>query len=731
MLAIGNKLELHTDNRSIYIRHVFRQPEQVMDQSIDFEIEIMRKINDMKLQFAYYGMARNGTVQNVIVKRQVDLCFYLRHPKSDRVVNVVYHYVATHGHTPSRCPMAKGSYYMRNLKPADIPIPPFLPESEFMLELIYRSEVRSVPLVEFRFYGKLTRFISNLLPIASKVNLKYDRRTFNVSYAFNEPKTLYNQSLGFEIDILRTLKDAKFLLLLNAVTKSGTMQTVLLKRQIDLCFFLRNPKSDRLMKTVYDYVRERSHIPARCPFTPGSYYMRNMRLVDAPIPAFLPETEFILDIIYYSEVRAEKQVEFRIYGRLLSMVYYAVALNGSIQSALVRRTVDLCFFLRRPTSDRLLKSFYDYIKERSKLPAKCPVPADDYNMRDLRLGDIPIPAFLPEAEGMVETIYLTGLRQELVPVANKIELKVLTRSVNVTYKFHQRKSMVNQSLEFDVDITRQLKDLKLLLVYYVIALNGTVHNALIKRPIDVCFFFRNPRSDRLVKSIYDYIKERSNFTTRCPIERGRYYVRNVRPADVPVPSFLPEAEFIFELIYHSEVRSEKMIEFRFHGKLLIPVLSKVVVKYNPKFINVSSSLNNIDSITNQTVTFEMEMYRELKDMKATFSYYVVGLDGSSLNHMISRTVDVCSFIKRPSMDRFVKNVYEHMKRNNRIPTVCPIPATNYYIRNVRPAAVRLPGFFPESSFVFDNNYYSGIRSEPMVECRFHGKLVRVTDDMLQ
>ncbi|XP_035893400.1 uncharacterized protein LOC118503809 [Anopheles stephensi] len=157
---------------------------------------------------------------------------------------------------------------------------------------------------------------------------------------------------------------------------------------------------------------------------------------------------------------------------------------------------------------------------------------------------------------------------KLVAVAKKVEFKTLTRSFNVSYKLNYPKSYVNQSIDCNIDVTRKIKDLRLIFLYHTVARNGTVQNALIKRPIDICFFLRNPRSDRLVKIIYDYVKERSDLPVRCPFGPGSYNVRNVRITDVPVPTFLPLAEFLLELIYYSEVRAEKMVEFRLHGKLV-------------------------------------------------------------------------------------------------------------------------------------------------------------------
>ncbi|XP_052890819.1 uncharacterized protein LOC128299026 [Anopheles moucheti] len=157
---------------------------------------------------------------------------------------------------------------------------------------------------------------------------------------------------------------------------------------------------------------------------------------------------------------------------------------------------------------------------------------------------------------------------KLVGVAKKIEFISLTRAFNVSYKVHYPKSVTNQSIDLDIDVTRTIKDLRLTFLYHTVTRNGTVQNALIRRPIDICFFLRNPKSDRLVKTVYDYVNDRSILPTRCPFGPGSYSARNIRTSDVPVPAFLPPAEFLLELLYYSEVRAEKLMEFRVHGKLV-------------------------------------------------------------------------------------------------------------------------------------------------------------------
>uniref|UniRef100_A0A182W208 Uncharacterized protein n=1 Tax=Anopheles minimus TaxID=112268 RepID=A0A182W208_9DIPT len=796
MVPVGSKIDFHFNINFFNISYVFHQPTSVTNQSIEFQIEIKQKIKDMKLLLVYHGMTKNGTVSSVLLKRQVDLCSFLRNTKSDRLVKSMYDYINARSHIPTRCPFLPGCYYMRNLKLADIPIPAFLPETDFFLEVVYFSGVRSETMVELRMYGnkhevfgthfapfmfvfripcgthecvregkvrftyKHAQLLSDILVIfGTRVELKNSFKIFNVSYTFHNPKSLTNQSLDFNIILKRDLADLKrdaklqkrllitksiaaiqLVVSYHVVALNNTIQNALLKRSIDICFFLRNPRSDRLVKSIFDYIKQRSYLPSKCPIPADTYYMHNLKLADMPLPALLPETEFMVELAYYVGIRQEITASFRLYGKLirlvavgtkmesncygklvnlscalqpglspanqtlncdievfrevreikLTAVYYTVALNKLVQTVLLKRSLNLCFFVRNPQSDRLVNSVYNYVKKRSNLPSKCPLAPGNYYIRNIRPSDVPIPAFLPESEFVLEEVFRSEARHEnflefrfygklLVAVAKKIEFKTLSRTFNVSYKIHNPKSITNHSIEFDIDVTRKIKDLRLTFLYHSVTQNGTVQTALIRRPIDICFFLRNPRSDRLVKTVYDYVNDRSNLPTRCPFGPGSYHARNIRTSDVPVPSFLPLAEFILELIYYSEVRGEKMMEFRLHGKLvrlidaegfvkvlhapirarlpalalfcphflvqLIPVLSKIVVKHNTKTINVTCTISNIGTITNQTVTFEMVMFQRLNDMKASFSFHVVGLDGDSLDHIISRTSEcVCVFV---------------------------------------------------------------------------------------
>ncbi|XP_053660334.1 uncharacterized protein LOC128709360 [Anopheles marshallii] len=157
---------------------------------------------------------------------------------------------------------------------------------------------------------------------------------------------------------------------------------------------------------------------------------------------------------------------------------------------------------------------------------------------------------------------------KLVAYCSNMEFESKVKNINVSFISHRPESITDQSFNFGVEITSPVRDLKLSLIYYPIMRNSTTRTALFKRTVDMCFYMQNPNSDRLLRVVYDYVRQRTNLPKRCPIPAARYYIRNIRPADVPVPAFIPETEFMMELIYRNEVKREIMVEFRCYGKLV-------------------------------------------------------------------------------------------------------------------------------------------------------------------
>uniref|UniRef100_A0A182N306 Uncharacterized protein n=1 Tax=Anopheles dirus TaxID=7168 RepID=A0A182N306_9DIPT len=113
------------------------------------------------------------------------------------------------------------------------------------------------------------------------------------------------------------------------------------------------------------------------------------------------------------------------------------------------------------------------------------------------------------------------------------------------------------------------------------------------------------------------------------------------------------------------------------------------------------------------------------------AYYVVPKNGEPANRILQRVLDLCAYVKRPKSDRLFKIIYDHMKIDNQFPSGCPLKEKEeYYIRHLRPAAIRIPGFLPESGFIYETNYYTGVSSVPVLSTRFHGELVRVMNHQL-
>uniref|UniRef100_A0A182JW76 MD-2-related lipid-recognition domain-containing protein n=1 Tax=Anopheles christyi TaxID=43041 RepID=A0A182JW76_9DIPT len=173
---------------------------------------------------------------------------------------------------------------------------------------------------------------------------------------------------------------------------------------------------------------------------------------------------------------------------------------------------------------------------------------------------------LPTVLMLLNHVWQANAFVKTVAYIKKFEYQTHSPTFNVSYRINHPKSVTNQSLDIFVDIKRKVKDLRLLFLYHSVTLNGSI--PVIKRPIDMCFFMRNPRSDRLVKSFYDYVRVHTNIPLKCPIAPGSYMIHGVRPSDAPLPSFLPNVDFVLELIYYSEARAEKLMEYRVYGKLV-------------------------------------------------------------------------------------------------------------------------------------------------------------------
>ncbi|XP_050098304.1 uncharacterized protein LOC126579083 [Anopheles aquasalis] len=156
---------------------------------------------------------------------------------------------------------------------------------------------------------------------------------------------------------------------------------------------------------------------------------------------------------------------------------------------------------------------------------------------------------------------------------------------------------------------------------------------------------------------------------------------------------------------------------------LVAVPRKVVINNNYKYVNVTANINEIGPVTNHTVDADIQFLKQIRNIKATFQYHLVLNKSVVPQAFVTRTVDVCHFLKRPTSDRLLNLMYAQFKKNNHLPVGCPIPPDYYYIRNFRPSTIAIPGFFPENDFLLKEIFF-GINNEPLFTYQFHGSFVR-------
>uniref|UniRef100_A0A2C9H4W6 Uncharacterized protein n=1 Tax=Anopheles melas TaxID=34690 RepID=A0A2C9H4W6_9DIPT len=150
--------------------------------------------------------------------------------------------------------------------------------------------------------------------------------------------------------------------------------------------------------------------------------------------------------------------------------------------------------------------------------------------------------------------------------------------------------------------------------YSVRALNGAIKTKILSRWVDGCEIVRRPPTDRMVRLFYDVIANSSkliycpyqpgykamlnvtnvtNVQIRsigfllCPYKPGVSIMLNVTPSDFPMPTFLPESEFLVEVRAYTRARADLIFETRWYGRLV-------------RMFNVNKNIYKNTATTNRT-----------------------------------------------------------------------------------------------------------------------------------
>uniref|UniRef100_A0A182J1I6 Uncharacterized protein n=1 Tax=Anopheles atroparvus TaxID=41427 RepID=A0A182J1I6_ANOAO len=402
-------------------------------------------------------------------------------------------------------------------------------------------------------------------------------------------------------------------------------------------------------RIVQQDLNQHSILPTKCPVTATMYYIRNASFVNARIPSFLPATHFRLTI-----------------------AYYVLAPSGVAQNALITRTVDFCYYVQHPNSDRMVYIVYSHLKQLGKFPSSCPVEPGRYYFRNLRTGNLKFPGFLPESDFMLH-YYIREFRPKEIRVPGFLPESDFV--VAEIYETPQQQLIAD--LRFHGKLVRVMDD-----AVVIVTRNSKI-----------------PRS--------------------CPIPAGIYYIREFIPKDIRVPgilpesdfvitenfktqeneliteSFLPETDFILEMVFLHVSRDEPLVESRSYGRLMSIFLNNAEIVSDQRYLNTSVRFSRYSVPPYFSFDMTFVVLQKLNDLTMQVRH-IVPIAGIN-NTFYDVSFDFCAFLKRPT-DRIIKMVFQDIKEHGPMPASCPIFPKRVVFSNISLDNIKLPLYLPETRF---------------------------------
>uniref|UniRef100_A0A2C9GRL6 MD-2-related lipid-recognition domain-containing protein n=1 Tax=Anopheles arabiensis TaxID=7173 RepID=A0A2C9GRL6_ANOAR len=156
-----------------------------------------------------------------------------------------------------------------------------------------------------------------LIPVIDHKEVQSDQRFLNATVE-DVGDRQWNRTYLAHFGAMRAIKEFKVLLSYSVRAFDGAVQKVLLSRLVDGCEVYRKPPTDRLIKSYYDPVMKNSKVSS-CPYKAGQTMMLNVTPSMLPVPSFIPESGFLIEIKGYIKAGADIIYETRWYGRLVRM----------------------------------------------------------------------------------------------------------------------------------------------------------------------------------------------------------------------------------------------------------------------------------------------------------------------------------------------------------------------------------------------------------------------------
>uniref|UniRef100_A0A182LSF9 MD-2-related lipid-recognition domain-containing protein n=1 Tax=Anopheles culicifacies TaxID=139723 RepID=A0A182LSF9_9DIPT len=103
--------------------------------------------------------------------------------------------------------------------------------------------------------------------------------------------------INLEINTLHKVPNPRIIVVIWIhVGPGAALQTLFYNQTIDICTFIKNPGTHRLVLVVYREMRRHGSIPTDCPVPSGSYMFTGISTNQMRFPSFFTQTNFRLDI---------------------------------------------------------------------------------------------------------------------------------------------------------------------------------------------------------------------------------------------------------------------------------------------------------------------------------------------------------------------------------------------------------------------------------------------------
>ncbi|BFF96823.1 uncharacterized protein DMAD_05372 [Drosophila madeirensis] len=140
---------------------------------------------------------------------------------------------------------------------------------------------------------------------------------------------------------------------------------------------------------------------------------------------------------------------------------------------------------------------------------------------------------------------MTGAWRSFKVILTSIEFEANAKIADLNVQLHNDSG--DSRVSVDVTTHVDLPDVQLSINVGLETDKGSF-SPLINRTVNFCKMMKQRSTDPLMRVMYDDLLKHGNIFKECPIRSGTYSLHNYKVDEEMLPSFLPEANFMFVLL---------------------------------------------------------------------------------------------------------------------------------------------------------------------------------------